>query len=152
MTPIALLIAADLALSAPDRRSDAYLFDLQLDILRQGFGREGFNLEPVDWSHPAIDMQRFGAVLVRCAWDYQDRPQEFLARLDELQALGLPVFNQPALAARNITKTYLRDFESWGAPIIPTLWPEHPAARDVARPATRAPTCLMTARCSIARV
>lgn len=37
MTEIALLTAANLVSDAPDRRADAHLFDIQLDILRHGF-------------------------------------------------------------------------------------------------------------------
>jgi len=130
MTPIALLIAANVAPDAPDRRADAYLFDIQLDILRKGFAPEGLSVEPVRWTE-RHDWTRFGAVLVNCAWDYQDRHEDFLTTLDEIAALGAPVFNSPATVRWNIRKTYLRDFEARGVPIIPTLWPDHPAASDI---------------------
>ena len=130
MTPIALLIAANVAPDAPDRRADAYLFDIQLDILRNGFAPEGLSIEPARWAE-RHDWTRFGAVLALCAWDYQDRHEDFLARLDDIAALGVPVFNSPATVRWNIRKTYLRDFEERGVPIIPTLWPEHPAASDI---------------------
>jgi glutathione synthase/RimK-type ligase-like ATP-grasp enzyme len=131
MTPIALLIAANVASDAPDRRADAHLFDIQLDILRKGFAPEGLGIEPARWTEPGVDWKRFGAVLVNCAWDYQDRHEDFLAALDRFSAMGLPVFNSPETVRWNIRKTYLRDFESRGVPIIPTLWPEHPAAADI---------------------
>lgn len=131
MTPIALLIAANVASDAPDRRADADLFDIQLDVLRKGFAPEGLSLEQVRWAQPGIDWKRFGAVLVNCAWDYQDQHEHFLATLDGLSAVGVAVFNTPATVRWNIRKTYLRDFESRGVPIIPTLWPEHPAASDI---------------------
>jgi len=131
MTPIALLIAANIASDAPDRRADAHLYDLQLDILRNGFAPEGLAVEPVRWTAPGIDWRRFGAVLVHCAWDYQDDHEGFLSRLDEIAALGVSVFNSPAIVRWNIRKTYLREFETRGVPIIPTLWPEHPTASDL---------------------
>ena len=46
-------------------------------------------------------------------------------------ALGVPVFNSPAMVRWNIRKTYLRDFEARGVPIIPTLWPAQAVAEDV---------------------
>lgn len=131
MTKIALLISANLASEAPDRRADAYLFDLQLDILRKGFAPHGLTIEPVRWTDRHVDMGPFGAVMVNCAWDYQDRWRDFLAHIDTLVAAGLPVFNDPSLIRWNIEKTYLRDFEAWGVPIIPTLWPEYPEAEDI---------------------
>ena len=89
MPEIALLTAANLVSDAPDRRADAHLFDLQLDILRQGLSPHGLTLTPVRWIDP-IDWTRFAAVLVNCAWDYQDRHEDFLAALAHMpQASGI---------------------------------------------------------------
>ena len=52
MPEIALLTAANLVSDAPDRRADAHLFDLQLDILRQGLSPHGLTLTPVRWIDP----------------------------------------------------------------------------------------------------
>jgi glutathione synthase/RimK-type ligase-like ATP-grasp enzyme len=131
MTPIALLISAELASTAPDRRADAYLFDEQLEILRAGYEPQGLAIETVRWVDEDVDWKRFAAVLIHCAWDYQDNHEGFLALLDSIAALGVPVFNPPDLARWNIRKTYLRDFESRGVPVIPTLWPEQPTTADV---------------------
>src|SRR5262249_12357961 len=70
--------------------------------------------------------------LVMCAWDYQDQAPQFLALLDRLAASGVKVFNPVDVVKWNIRKTYLGDFEQWGVPIIPTLWPEAPTADDLA--------------------
>lgn len=131
MIPIALMIAENIVSDAPDRRADAQLYDLQLDALRRGFAPAGLSIEPVGWAREDVDWRRFGAVLVHCAWDYQDRHEDFLATLDRITSLGAPVFNSPAMVRWNIRKTYLCDFEAQGVPIIPTLWPEHPAASDI---------------------
>jgi len=131
MTEIALLTAANVISDAPDRRADAYLFDIQLDVLRRGFAPHGLVLTPVRWSDPELDWRRFAAVLVNCAWDYQDRHADFLAALDRMVALGVPVFNDPATIRWNIRKTYLREFEARGVPVIPTLWPEAPMGQDI---------------------
>lgn len=131
MTEIALLTAANLISDAPDRRADAHLFDIQLDILRRGFAPHGLALAPVRWSDPEQDWRRFAAVLVNCAWDYQDRHADFLATLDRIAALGVPVFNDPGVIRWNIRKTYLRELAARGVPVIPTLWPEAPTAEDI---------------------
>lgn len=130
MTEIALLTAANLVSDAPDRRADAHLFDIQLDILRGGFAPHGLTLTPVRWIDP-IDWTRFGAVLVNSAWDYQDRHEDFLATLDRIAGLGVPVFNDPGAVRWNIRKTYLRELEARGVPVIPTLWPEAPTRDDI---------------------
>ena len=130
MTEIALLTAANLVSDAPDRRADAHLFDIQLDILRGGFAPHGLTLTPVRWIDP-IAWTRFGAVLVNSAWDYQDRHEDFLATLDRIAALGVPVFNDPGAVRWNIRKTSLRELQSRGVPVSPTLWPEAPTADDI---------------------
>jgi glutathione synthase/RimK-type ligase-like ATP-grasp enzyme len=132
MREIALLTAGNLVSGAPDRRSDAYLFDIQLDILRKGFAPEELELTPVKWSDPAQDWTRFAAVLVNCAWDYQDRHEAFLGTLDRIAGLGVAVFNDPKTVRWNIRKTYLREFEAKGIAVIPTLWPEAPTDKDIA--------------------
>lgn len=131
MAAIALLIAENLASTAPDRRSDADRFDFQLDILQRGFSPHGLKLDAYRWTDPAIDWGAFSAVLVNCAWDYQDDHERFLRKLDEISALGVPVFNPPEMVRWNIRKTYLRELEKRGVPVIPTLWPEAPTAPDI---------------------
>lgn len=131
MTDIALLIAENLASTAPDRRSDADRFDFQLDILQRGFSPHGLSLDAYRWTDPALDWSAFGAVLVNCAWDYQDDHERFLRKLDEITDLGVPVFNSPETVRWNIRKTYLRELEKLGVPVIPTLWPEAPTAPDI---------------------
>jgi glutathione synthase/RimK-type ligase-like ATP-grasp enzyme len=55
-------------------------------------------------------------------WNYQDKAEAFLARLEELDACGIQVCNPPDLVRWNANKTYLRKLEEAGARIIPTLW------------------------------
>ena len=129
---IALLTAANLMPDAPDRRADARLLDIQLEILRAGLAPHGLTLTPIRWTDTGLDWKRFAAVLVNCAWDYQDNHEAFLSTLDRIAALGLPVFNDPATVRWNIRKTYLREMEAKGVPIIPTHWPEAPTAADIA--------------------
>lgn len=127
---IALLTAANLIPDAPDRRADAWRFDVQLRILGEAFAAEGLALEPRRWRDDD-GWSDFAGALVLTAWDYQDSPDAFLARLDALQGQGVAVFNAPDLVRWNIRKTYLRDLEARGVAVIPTLWPETPIRADV---------------------
>lgn len=133
MPSIALLTAGNLMSDAPDRRSDAHLFDIQLDALRRGFAGEGFELRPASWSDPDTDWRAFTAVLIACAWDYQDRHEAFLSALERIRGLGPSVLNEPDTVRWNIRKTYLRELEQKGVAVIPTLWPDAPAGEDIAR-------------------
>lgn len=130
MSRIALLIAGNVASDAPNRRADAWFYDVELKAMLEAFAPLGLELEPVQWAQPQ-DWSGYDAALVMCAWDYQDQAAEFLGLLDRLAASGVQVFNPVDLVKWNIRKTYLRDFEQWGVPIIPTLWPEQPTAADL---------------------
>jgi hypothetical protein len=128
---VALLIARNLADNAPDRRADAYLFDVQRKNMEAAFIPAGLTLDVVRWTEPGMNWARFDAALVLNCWDYQDRHDAFLARLAEIEAAGVRVFNPLKLVRWNIRKTYLRDLESRGVAIIPTLWPESAQASDI---------------------
>lgn len=128
---VALLIARNLADNAPDRRADAYLFDVQRKNMEAAFIPAGLTLDVVRWTEPGMNWARFDAALVLNCWDYQDRHDAFLARLAEIEAAGVRVFNPLKLVRWNIRKTYLRDLESRGVAIIPTLWPESARASDI---------------------
>lgn len=132
MKRIALLTAANLVSDAPNRRADAWLFDVEMKLLEAAFAREGMSIESVIWSDVKPDEWRaYDAAIVFCAWDYQDQSERFLAALKVIEDAGVAVYNSRAVVEWNIRKTYLRDFHDWGVPIIPTLWPEHPTADDL---------------------
>jgi hypothetical protein len=128
---VALLIARNLASDAPDRRADAYLFDVQRKAMEAAFIPVGLTLEVVRWTEAGMDWRQFDAALVLNCWDYQDRHDAFLARLAEIEAAGVALFNPLHLVRWNIRKTYLRDLESRGVVIVPTLWVETPQASDI---------------------
>ena len=86
-----------------------------LDALRE----RGADARPVVWSDPAVDWAQYDAVLVRSTWDYCDRLPEFLAWLESVE---VPTFNPPGVVAWNAHKSYLRDLEERGVPVVETQW------------------------------
>ena len=60
--------------------------------------------------------------LLGTAWDYQDYFDEFLAKLEALEARGIAVHNPPDVVRWNGDKRYLRALAERGVPAIPTLW------------------------------
>lgn len=82
----------------------------------------GARVLPTVWSDPSVDWMSFDAVVVRSCWDYFLRPAEFLAWVDRLEASGARVYNEPRVLRWNAEKTYLRDLEMRGVPVIPTRW------------------------------
>ena len=129
MTRIALLIAANIASDAPNRRADAHEYEIELAMLNVACRKLDMVVEPVKWADG--DISGYAAALALCAWDYQDQSAAFLARLGDIEASGVPVFNDPRLVRWNIRKTYLRELAERGVATIPTLWPEHPDADDL---------------------
>ncbi|WP_416831376.1 MAG: ATP-grasp domain-containing protein [Erythrobacter sp.] len=105
-----------------ERRGDAFEHDLMIAALAPAFEAAGLNLKVVDWEAHIADFAGVDLVLLGTSWNYQDKADAFLARLDELAAIGIKVCNPPDLVRWNIQKTYLRDLAEQGAATIPTLW------------------------------
>jgi len=73
------------------------------------------------WHDPAVDWAGFDIALVRTAWDYVERRDEFLAwaaRAGEATRL----WNPPDVLRWNSHKSYLLELEERGAPVVPTAW------------------------------
>ncbi|HEX9794883.1 MAG TPA: hypothetical protein VGC54_12950, partial [Planctomycetota bacterium] len=68
------------------------------------------------------DWSRFDVVVIRSPWDYQDRPQQFLAVLAEIERQGARLENPLELVRWNLDKGYLRELAARGVPIVPTVW------------------------------
>ena len=81
------------------------------------------------WDDPAVDWSAFDAVLIRTTWDYQEKRDAFVA-----WAARVPVtlYNPVEIIRWNTHKSYLRDLESRGVPIIPTEWLDRGTRPDIA--------------------
>ncbi|MBO9554805.1 hypothetical protein [Cellulomonas sp.] len=81
----------------------------------------GIATDVVVWDDPTIDWATYHHVLIRSTWDYTERPAQFadwtrrVTRTSEL-------INPADVVQWNIDKTYLRDLEQRGLPIVPTIW------------------------------
>ncbi len=101
---IAFLTCHDLLQDAPARRADAFEHDLQFAALREGLAGRA-DVAEIDWRSPIGAFKGFDVAVLGTAWDYQDRAEEFIARLDDLAACGVDVRNSPEVARWNIEKT-----------------------------------------------
>ncbi|MEO1648173.1 MAG: hypothetical protein AAFR32_05070 [Pseudomonadota bacterium] len=128
MTTIAFLACAT-TVPSPDnpsveRRGDAFEHDLMIAALQPAFEARGLALRVVDWEAPMDAFKGVKLAVLGTAWNYQDRAEDFLAKLYALEAEGIEVCNAPDLVRWNIAKTYLRELEEAGVRTIPTLWRE----------------------------
>jgi glutathione synthase/RimK-type ligase-like ATP-grasp enzyme len=84
--------------------------------------KRGARVTGTIWNDPSIDWKRFDSIIVRSTWDYHHRAAEFRSWIDARAAAGAPVWNPPAVLRWNMEKTYLRDLERAGVPVVPTEW------------------------------
>ena len=75
---------------------------------------------PIVWDDPAAPWISFDAVVVRSCWDYHLKVDAFLAWLDRLSRLGIPVLNPTALIRWNADKRYLLELAARGVSVVPT--------------------------------
>lgn len=88
------------------------------------FARRGARVQAVCWDDRDAEWGGYDLVVIRSAWDYTERPAEFLDWLRRMEAEEIPLWNPPALAAWNADKRYLRQLAMAGVPVVPTRWIE----------------------------
>ncbi len=127
---IAFLACPGTLPGSPTRRIDAFEHDLQMAALREGLAGRA-ELTDIDWRAPLEQLTGFDVALIGTAWDYTEAKDEFLARLEALEAAGVKVCNGSEVVRWNGDKRYLRELGTRGATTIPTLWPDQPTEADV---------------------
>ena len=78
----------------------------------------GISHQLLAWSDPDVDWSRFTHVLIKSTWDYFDYYPEFLAWLEQLEALGTSVLNPVATLRWNSSKNYLLELKAKGYPCV----------------------------------
>ncbi|MEM8725535.1 MAG: hypothetical protein AAGE86_08440 [Pseudomonadota bacterium] len=124
MTTIGFLACKTTLPDKGERRGDAFEHDLMIRAIEPALVAVGFELRIVDWEADLEAFDGIDLVMLGTAWNYQDKLEEFLEKLDALAARGIIVCNSPEIVRWNATKTYLRDLAEAGARTIPTLWRE----------------------------
>ncbi len=90
-------------------------------LLHEPLVRRGWHVENVSWRADA-DWGDFEVVVVRSPWDYHAEPEAFFGVLETIDRSAARLENPLALMRWNVHKTYLRDLEARGFPIVPTRW------------------------------
>jgi len=123
MGRVAFLTSADMLADHPRRRTDHWELDREYGPMRAACAERGVDLELVVWDDASVDPSAFDAAVIGTTWDYAERPESFLARLEALEA-AIPLFNPTRVVRWNLDKRYLADLERRGAPIVPTQFAE----------------------------
>jgi glutathione synthase/RimK-type ligase-like ATP-grasp enzyme len=84
----------------------------------------GWETSVLSWRQKDIPWSEFDVVIIRSTWDYWDDVEGFLHALQDIDQ-QTRLANPLSLVRWNLAKTYLRDLERNGVPIVPTLWKDH---------------------------
>jgi glutathione synthase/RimK-type ligase-like ATP-grasp enzyme len=82
----------------------------------------GWQAEWLPWRSADVTWDDWDAVYLAATWDYPDDPQAFLRVLEAIDTSRAVLVNDIEIVRWNIPKTYLRDLEAGGAPIVPSRW------------------------------
>jgi hypothetical protein len=86
--------------------------------------RLGWTIDALPWRTDNVDWNRFDAVYIGTPWDYPEDPEHFIRMLEAIDKSSAILVNDIALVHWTMPKTYLRDLEDKGAPIVPSVWGE----------------------------
>jgi len=92
--------------------------ELQLSFLR----KSGIDAEIVIWNSEYVNWEEYEMVIIKSTWDYFNKPEQFRTWLKEMQDREINIYNSPETILWNMDKSYLKDLEKGGIPVIPTIW------------------------------
>src|SRR5687767_4108293 len=98
----------------------------ELDPLLRAFTARGMPVRTGAWDDPAFDWSAAGLAVLRTPWNYHRHVAAFLAWARRVPRL----VNPPTVVEWNAVKTYLRDLERRGVPVVPTEWLERDVRLD----------------------
>jgi glutathione synthase/RimK-type ligase-like ATP-grasp enzyme len=131
MRRIAFLTASCVIDGHPDAREDAWEHALERAALAPACKHRMFALEDVIWDDPDFDPAAYEAVIVGTCWDYMQKPDLFLSRMEAVAQQSRLLNPYPTLRW-NSDKIYLADLAERGVPTIPTVWADEATPEAVA--------------------
>jgi len=93
-----------------------------IEAISPAFAARGWELRVIDWEAPMPAFDGVDLVMLGTSWNYADKADAFLAKLEAIKTAGIKVCNRAEIVRWNITKTYLCELSERGARTIPTLW------------------------------
>jgi glutathione synthase/RimK-type ligase-like ATP-grasp enzyme len=92
----------------------------------------GATARAVVWNDPSVPWREFDRVVLRSTWDYFHHVDEFIAWLDRMTALDVPLVNSASLVRWNLDKHYLAELGRRGVALLPSLFVEPGTKFDLA--------------------
>jgi hypothetical protein len=109
-----------------DSLEDFFAYD---QLTYRPLARLGWEVDEISWRNEDARWDDYDLVVIRSPWDYQSDPERFVKVLRKIDRSEARLENNLQVVLWNINKTYLRDLESRGVTIVPTLWLS-PLTRD----------------------
>ena len=100
-------------------------------LLMAELQRRGLSVGIAVWSDPKVNWAASGLCVLRSTWDYHGRYDEFVAWLERVTA-ATAMRNQARLVRWNAHKSYLRELQWCGVPVVPTEWVQRGEPRSLA--------------------
>ena len=101
--------------------------DLDEAPTRRALAEAGIRAEVSGWDDPAVDWSRARLTVLRAAWNYPFRADEFLAWVERTAGVS-ELWNPLHVVRWNAHKSYLIDLERKGIPVTPTALIQRGAA------------------------
>jgi len=95
--------------------------DRDLPVLKEALADVGAEGVVVHWDDPGVEWADFDLVLIRSAWDYSWRVEEFVAWAERC-ARGTRLANPVAVVRWNTDKRYIGDLAAAGVPVVATRY------------------------------
>ena len=92
--------------------------DPDLPLAAPALQAAGLHVDLARWDDPSVPWHDYDLAVVRSCWDYSWRRTEFLAWAASVPRLR----NSVEVLRWNTDKTYLRDLERLGLPVVSTVW------------------------------
>ncbi|MFT6267517.1 MAG: glutathione synthase/RimK-type ligase-like ATP-grasp enzyme [Alphaproteobacteria bacterium] len=92
------------------------------DLVKPHLADLGWQVDDVSWHNKDVDYSQYDVVIVRSTWDYQAYAESFMQTLTHIDSSKTRLENPLALMQWNVSKCYLKDLESKGVAILPTVW------------------------------
>ena len=101
-------------------------------LLVDALARHGLSAIPGVWSDQTVDWAAARIIVVRSAFDYVRDRLAFCTWAERVEA-ATPLHNPARVLRWNSHKSYLRELEAAGIPIVPTAWVEAGSRVDLPR-------------------
>lgn len=91
--------------------------------------KRGHKVSACIWDDESVDWSKFDVSIMRSAWDYHKKKDQFYAWIDKV-ARQSKLLNPPELMKWSSHKSYLKELGEANLPVIETLWVEKGGQAD----------------------